>query len=354
MTAKVNAATRAYSTRSAPRPTPRRWATRVTSSGRSTPYTLAIRNSTNPIRLLACSRTPCRLRTKTISRVPTHSSSRIWISMSDPPVPDRDVEQDVDAVDQGLALRPGVVGGHDGHRNLDHPPVGPREQGRDLRGVRHAVHGDPQLLGHRTGEQPQPVVGVGQPQPPRGGAEQYDRAQHQPLEPRYRRRAFQEPGAQHDIVHPVLPVGVEGDQVLDTVAGQRVPQPGLQRRALAQVDRVPDQVGTGAEDAYRGVIDAAVIDAHHVGEGLLHVGDHVGDHRRLVVDRDHDPHVVVVAHPPLMTRAVPCKGCRYASSPRRTDRFRPEKGRLCAPWSPAGRVSSARTWPTDWSPTGTT
>src|SRR6266540_3133768 len=340
MTAKVNAATRAYSTRSAPRPTPRRWATRVTSSGRSTPYTLAIRNSTNPIRLLACSRTPCRLRTKTISRVPTHSSSRIWISMSDPPVPDRDVEQDVDAVDQGLALRPGVVGVHDGHRNL----------------------------GHRTGEQPQPVVGVGQPQPPRGGAEQYDRAQHQPLEPRYRRRAFQEPGAQHDIrlpragevqhahdiVHLVLPVGVEGDQVLDTVAGQRVPQPGLQRRALAQVDRVPDQVGTGAEDAYRGVIDAAVIDAHHVGEGLLHVGDHVGDHRRLVVDRDHDPHVVVVAHPPLMTRAVPCKGCRYASSPRRTDRFRPEKGRLCAPWSPAGRVSSARTWPTDWSPTGTT
>src|SRR6266508_2325798 len=287
MTAKVNAATRAYSTRSAPRPTPRRWATRVTSSGRSTPYTLAIRNSTNPIRLLACSRTPCRLRTKTISRVPTHSSSRIWISMSGPPVPDRDVEKDVDAVDQGLALRPGVVGVHDGHRNLDHPPVGPREQGRDLRGVRHAVHGDPQLLGHRTGEQPQPVVGVGQPQPP----------------------------------------------------------PGLQRRDLAKVDRVPDQVGTGAEDAYRGVIDAAVIDAHHVGEGLLHVGDHVGDHRRLVVDRDHDPHVVVVAHPPLMTRAVPCKGCRYASSPRRTDRFRPEKGRLCAPWSPAGRVSSARTWP---------
>src|SRR6266542_780088 len=57
MTAKVNAATRAYSTMSAPRPTPRRWATRVTSSGRSTPYTLAIRNSTNPIRLLACSRT---------------------------------------------------------------------------------------------------------------------------------------------------------------------------------------------------------------------------------------------------------------------------------------------------------
>src|SRR6266511_2755830 len=121
MTAKVNAATRAYSTRSAPRPTPRRWATRVTSSGRSTPYTLAI-----------------------------------WISMSGPPVPDRDVEKDVDAVDQGLALRPGVVGVHDGHRNLDHPPVGPREQGRDLRGVRHAVHGDPQLLGHRTGEQPQP------------------------------------------------------------------------------------------------------------------------------------------------------------------------------------------------------
>src|SRR6266511_3389263 len=109
MTAKVNAATRAYSTRSAPRPTPRRWATRVTSSGRSTPYTLAIR------------------------RVPTHSSSRIWISMSGPPVPDRDVEKDVDAVDQGLALRPGVVGVHDGNRNLDHPPVGPREQGRDLR-----------------------------------------------------------------------------------------------------------------------------------------------------------------------------------------------------------------------------
>src|SRR3954469_9587253 len=103
----------------------------------------------NASRLLACIRTPCWPRTNMIITAAMPISRTVWITgfmlaLLSAPGGHGHVEEDVDAVDQRLPLRPGVVGVEPRHRPLPHPPRRPGQHGRDLRGVRHAVLRDPQ------------------------------------------------------------------------------------------------------------------------------------------------------------------------------------------------------------------
>ena len=54
---------------------------------------------------------------------------------------------------------------------------------------------------------------------------------------------------------------------------------------------MPDQPCSGPGDLRGGAVAAAVVDADDVAERAQRIADHGGDHRRLVVDRDHQPDI---------------------------------------------------------------
>ena len=105
------------------------------------------------------------------------------------------------------------------------------------------------------------------------------------------RLGAQPPHHPQHVVDLVLAVRVEGDEEPRTRLPPRVLDPGLDGGALPEVDRMPDQPRSGARDLRGGAVAAAVIDADDVRERLQRVADDGGDHRRLVVDRDHQPDI---------------------------------------------------------------
>src|SRR6478752_522670 len=162
--------TRTYSTRSAPRPTPSRPATQVTSSGLITAYAAKARNTAMPILTYAPPRLVPWLRNRNSSRPTTPMMSRILMTVIVPPSnrrpaeltqlmtpPDGRVEHDVHPVEQRLPLGDGVVCVQDRHLFLGHPPALDVDHLHDLRCVAHPVGGDVQPVGDRAVERPQPV-----------------------------------------------------------------------------------------------------------------------------------------------------------------------------------------------------
>ncbi len=103
----------------------------------------------------------------------------------------------------------------------------------------------------------------------------------------------QPPHHPQHVVDLVLAVRVEGDEEPCARLPPGVFDPGLDGGALPEVDRMPDQPRPGARDLLRRAVAAAVIDADDVRERPQRVADHGGDHRRLVVDRDHQPDIGV-------------------------------------------------------------
>ena len=95
----------------------------------------------------------------------------------------------------------------------------------------------------------------------------------------------------HHVLDPVLAVRVEGDEAFGARLAQRVAQAGLEGGALAEVDRVPDQVRAGSGDLVRRAVGAAVVDADDVREGTQCLFHDARDHGGLVVHRDDEPHV---------------------------------------------------------------
>src|SRR5215204_5307211 len=98
-------------------------------------HALTAMKAKNASRLPACIFTPYQRRTNSSSAATITLSSRTLISIagSASSLPDGQVEQDVHAVDHGLALGLRVVGVEDRHRHLRHPRPGPGQEGDDLR-----------------------------------------------------------------------------------------------------------------------------------------------------------------------------------------------------------------------------
>jgi hypothetical protein len=91
------------------------------------------------------------------------------------------------------------------------------------------------------------------------------------------------------VVHLVLAVGVEGDDLLHVRVAERVVDTGLQRRALAHVVGVAHHGGPGLRRDPSGVVRAAVIDADDQRVAGAQVTDDVADDLALVEQRDHEP-----------------------------------------------------------------
>ena len=66
---------------------------------------------------------------------------------------------------------------------------------------------------------------------------------------------------------------------------------GLDRRTLAQVHRVAHQMRPGPQRDVAGVVAAAVVHAHDVGENRAQIGDDVADDAGFVEGWDDDPDV---------------------------------------------------------------
>ena len=98
-----------------------------------------------------------------------------------------------------------------------------------------------------------------------------------------------------DVLHLVLAVRVERHEVAGTGLLPGVLDPGLQRGSLPEVHGVPEHRGPRRARLLGGRVRAPVVDAHDVPERPAGVAHDVADDARLVVERDHEPDVVVAA-----------------------------------------------------------
>src|SRR5271169_4707323 len=225
------------------------------------------------------------------------------------PPSQKPVEDDVDAVEEGLPLRLRVFGVQHLYRFFDHAPMVFSDQHDELVGVAHPTHGDIQPIGHGLVEHPQAVVGVSQaelattPAQPRGGP------QHNPLQKR--RPASLAPGesrSDHNVdvtraqpvdhrgqvLDAVLAVGVERGENLRPGLVAGVLDAGLDSGALAQIDRVAHQVSSGSRGDFPGAVGAAVVYADDMVEGRAHIGYDLADDGRFVEGGNDDPDVGAV------------------------------------------------------------
>jgi len=89
----------------------------------------------------------------------------------------------------------------------------------------------------------------------------------------------------------VLSVGVEGDDELHRRVGHGVLETGLQRGALAEVDRVAHDPGAGLFGNLCRAVRGSVVDADDLGEGRANPGHDVADDLFLVVHGNDHPRV---------------------------------------------------------------
>src|SRR5690349_12391033 len=102
----------------------------------------------------------------------------------------------------------------------------------------------------------------------------------------------------------MLAVGVVRGEHRRTRLTSGVLDAGLDRRTLAEVDRMPNDVRTGAQCDVARAVTAAVVDAHHVVEDGANVRNDVADDGGLIESRNHDPKVVVTrVDGPQITRS---------------------------------------------------
>jgi hypothetical protein len=121
-------------------------------------------------------------------------------------------------------------------------------------------------------------------------------------------------GDPHDVGDGVLPVAVGAHHVLPGVRVHDVGEAGLERGALAPIDRVADHVAaeTGALGEHRAVgVAAAVVDHHDVlpGAGATDGADEVDQPVTGLVGGDEDDHVGPSGS------VMPGTGCRWCHAP---------------------------------------
>ena len=108
----------------------------------------------------------------------------------------------------------------------------------------------------------------------------------------------------------MLAIGVEGDDHFRPLR-QRVVDPGLQRRALAEVERMLDDDSPGHARRLRGRVARAVVH-HDCGMARApDIRDDAANHRPFVIGRDHDINLGRGDHLPLL--ALPHCGAMRTS-----------------------------------------
>ena len=124
-----------------------------------------------------------------------------------------------------------------------------------------------------------------------------------------------------DVVDLVLPVGVVGDDVAHRRVAEGELEAGLQGRALAEVDGVAHDGGPGLLGPVGRVVARAVVDAHDLREDGAGLAHDVGDDGGLVVERHHQPHVLVL-HASSVERSRTARPPRHTSAGRHATRSR--------------------------------
>ena len=92
----------------------------------------------------------------------------------------------------------------------------------------------------------------------------------------------------------VLAVRVVGHDVAHVGVAEGVVEAGLQGGALPEVDGVAHDGGAGELGGLGRAVLRPVVDADDVGEDGAGLADDLGDDGGLVVERHHQPHVVVL------------------------------------------------------------
>ena len=94
----------------------------------------------------------------------------------------------------------------------------------------------------------------------------------------------------------MLAVGVERDERIRTPL-EGVVDAGLQRGALSEVDRMPDDDRACEQRDVAGAVAGAVIDHDDRVSGAANAGHDAADHRRFIVRGDNDPGIAnLVGH----------------------------------------------------------
>jgi hypothetical protein len=88
----------------------------------------------------------------------------------------------------------------------------------------------------------------------------------------------------------VLAIGVERDHCVGPLA-ERIVDAGLQRCALTEVERMPENRSAGRKCTVGGVVVRAVVHDHDPIAGARDLGDNARDHLRLVVGGNHHEHL---------------------------------------------------------------
>src|SRR5882724_1015184 len=88
----------------------------------------------------------------------------------------------------------------------------------------------------------------------------------------------------------MLAVGVERDERIRTLL-EGVVDAGLQRGALSEVDRMPDDDRACEQRDVAGAVAGAVIDHDDRVSGAANAGHDAADYRRFIVRRDNDPRI---------------------------------------------------------------
>src|SRR3954470_3899567 len=185
----------AYRTRSVPRPMPSRLASQVSIAGKNTDSAAARAKTVSRMRRTAWCRALPAPRMSVSVPTTTAQKSRSWTMMI-MGLPVEKIREDVDAVQQGLPFRLGIIGVDDPDRMFHQPRFELGQLLDQLGGMGHAVLAQLDPGGHARGEGAQPVVRIGQLQPGGQPRLQRSRTQHQPLQPGHVRTAGQEPRAQ--------------------------------------------------------------------------------------------------------------------------------------------------------------
>ncbi len=96
------------------------------------------------------------------------------------------------------------------------------------------------------------------------------------------------------VLDAVLAVGVERGEDLGSRLLTGVFDPGLDGRALAQIDRMSHHVSPGPQGDIAGAVGTAVVHAHHMAEGRPQLRDHLADDGGFVEGGNDDPDVGVM------------------------------------------------------------
>jgi len=108
----------------------------------------------------------------------------------------------------------------------------------------------------------------------------------------------------------MLPIGVESDDKVGALS-QRKRNAGLQRRALAQVDRMSDDGCACLHGQIGGGVGRAVVDDDDLMSGAAQVGQNTGDRLRFVECGDDHPSAAAArygtsCHDPETSRGLAC------------------------------------------------